>query len=69
MGRSVRRYTPEGKLDLELALKALAAQADGTTGGAWVVTPEEVLIVSRKGEIEKCIRHERHTSMVWIAGL
>jgi sugar lactone lactonase YvrE len=64
----VRRYTAEGKLDGEFKFPALATQADEATGGAWVVTGEEILRVGAKGEVLRRLKHKRSTSQVWVTG-
>src|SRR5262249_32102101 len=46
--KSVLRYTADGKLAREDNVPALAVEADRSTGNAWVVTPEEILTMSRE---------------------
>jgi hypothetical protein len=67
-GHSVRCYTPEGKLEGEYKMHALTAEADPRGGGgAWVVTPEETVLLSRKGAISSRVKHKGKTSQAWIA--
>jgi hypothetical protein len=66
-GQSVQRYTAEGKLEGEHELHALAAEADPRSGGAWVVTPDETLLLDRKGKISWRVPHKGKTSQAWIA--
>jgi hypothetical protein len=66
-GQSVERYTAEGELEGEHKLHALAAEADPRSGGAWVVTEEETLLLDRKGKIAWHVPHKGKTSQAWIA--
>jgi hypothetical protein len=66
--RSVQRYTAEGMLDAEHELKALAAESDTRSGGVWVVTPEETVLLGRDGDAKFHVKHKRETSQAWIAG-
>jgi hypothetical protein len=66
-GQSVRRYTEEGKLDGEHKMHALTAEADPRGRGAWVVTPEETVLLNRKGERSSHVKHKRKTTQAWIA--
>jgi hypothetical protein len=66
--QAVRRYTAGGELGAEHELHALAAEADARTGGAWVVTPEETLLLGRKGEVQFRVKHRGKTTQAWIAG-
>lgn len=68
VGQSVHRYTADGKLDAEHELNALAAESDARSGGVWVATPEETMLMSRKGDIPFRVRHKGITSQAWIAG-
>lgn len=65
---SVQRYTAAGKRDAEHELKALAAESDVRSGGVWVVTPEETVLLSRKGKALFRVKHNGETSQAWIAG-
>jgi hypothetical protein len=66
--QSVRRYTADGKLDAEHELNALAAESDSRSGGVWIVTPEETMLMSRKGDVPFRVKHKGKTSQAWIAG-
>lgn len=63
----VQRYTAKGELDRELEVKALAAESDARTGGVWIVTQDETLLMSRKGNAFFRIKHKGPTSQAWIA--
>ncbi len=65
--KGVRRYSAGGKLEAEHAAQALAAEADTRTGGVWVVTPDETLHLSRRGEVTFRARHKGPTSQAWLA--
>jgi hypothetical protein len=65
--RGVRRYTADGKPDGEYGVTALAAEADGRTGGVWVVTPDETLHLSRRWEVTFRVKHKGPTSQAWLA--
>lgn len=65
---SVQRYTAEGKLEAEHELKAKAAESDARSGGVWVVTAEETVLLNRKGEDLFRVKHKGETSQAWIAG-
>lgn len=65
---SVRRYTAEGKLDAEHELKALTAESDARSGGVWIVSSEETVLLSRMGEALFRVKHKGETSQAWIAG-
>jgi hypothetical protein len=65
--RSVQRYSKDGKLEVEHELNALAAQTDPAGGDVWVVTPEETLRLSQKGEVLRRAKHKGTTSQAWIA--
>jgi hypothetical protein len=67
-GRAVRRYGPDGKVDRELDLPAVTVLPDGSRGGVWVATKEEVLRVDRAGEVRARAKHARPTSHAWLAG-
>lgn len=66
--RAVRRYAPDGKLEREFPIAALAAQAEPVQGGVWVVTPHETVWLSPGGENQASVSHKRTTSQAWIAG-
>ena len=65
--KGVRRYRADGTLAAEHAATALAAEADARTGGVWVVTPDETLHLSRRGEVTFRVRHKGPTSQAWLA--
>jgi hypothetical protein len=65
---AVHCYGADGKLEAEHKLHALAAQTEPRSGGAWVVTPEETVLLSRKGESRLRVKHKGKTSQAWIAG-
>jgi DNA-binding beta-propeller fold protein YncE len=62
--KSVRRYSVEGKLEVEHKLEALTAEA--VLGGVWVVTPEETMRLSADGKPEVQMKHRAATSQAWI---
>jgi hypothetical protein len=66
MRHEVRRYTEEGKAAGAFKFHALAVQAEEATGGAWVCTNEEVLRVSKTGNVVQRLKHKKATSEVWI---
>lgn len=66
--RGVRRYAPDGKLEREFPVHALAAHAESEQGGVWVVTPHETVLLSPRGENQATVTHKRTTSQAWIAG-
>jgi DNA-binding beta-propeller fold protein YncE len=68
LGKSVRRYSAEGKLQAEHEQEALAAQVDTGSGALWVVTPNAALRLGPKGEVLKRVEHKGRTSQAWVAG-
>jgi DNA-binding beta-propeller fold protein YncE len=64
----IRRYSVDGKLEVDRKVEALAAHADPATGELWVVTPEETLRMSETGAIIKRVKHAGRTSQAWVAG-
>jgi hypothetical protein len=68
-GKSVERFSADGKSQAEHAVNALAVQVDPAGGDAWVVTPADVQKMSRKGEVTRRIPHAGNTSQAWIAAL
>lgn len=67
MRRGVQRYAPDGKLEFEHPVEALAAH--GTEqGDVWVATPDATFLLSGRGELLQSIRHKSRTSQAWIAG-
>jgi hypothetical protein len=66
--RAIHRYGPDGKADRKLDLPAIAAQPDGSPGGLWVATREEVLRVDRSGAVRARVKHAGPTSHAWLAG-
>jgi len=66
--KSVRRYSPTGKLEAELKAEALTAAADLSSADVWVVTPTEVQRMGPKGKVLKRAKHRCKTSQAWIVG-
>lgn len=67
-GTAVRRYSKEGKLELDRKVEAIAAHADSATGDLWVVTREETLRMTATGEITKRDKHVGPTTQAWATG-
>ncbi len=65
--KAVHRYSNRGVLEHSHDLKAMAVQADPETGGAWVVTEEDVLLISRSGEVKSRLPHKSRSSHSWVA--
>jgi DNA-binding beta-propeller fold protein YncE len=63
--REVRRYTADGKLDASFKLEASSAHADEATGGAWVVTNTDLVIINAKGEVQRRLPHKRESNQAW----
>lgn len=63
----LQRYTAKGELDGEHEINALAAESDARTGGVWVVTREETLLLNRKFDVSFRVKHKAPTSQAWIA--
>jgi hypothetical protein len=61
------RYSAEGRRLDDLPFEALSVDADPTTGGAWVVTREEALRVTRDGKVLTRIKHKEKTLQAWVA--
>lgn len=64
--RSVHRYMADGRLDATFKYEACCAQADEATGGAWVVTKDEVLSVNARGEVQRRVKHRAPTRQAWV---
>ncbi|HET6572227.1 MAG TPA: hypothetical protein VFG68_01385 [Fimbriiglobus sp.] len=62
--KSVRRYSADGKLEVEHKLPALAAEA--VPGGVWVVTSEETVRLTGDGKTEVRVKHKATTLQAWI---
>jgi DNA-binding beta-propeller fold protein YncE len=67
-GTGVRRYSSEGKLELDRKAEALAAHADSATGELWVVTRDETIRMDATGKIIRQIKHVGPTTQAWVAG-
>jgi DNA-binding beta-propeller fold protein YncE len=67
-GTGVRRYSADGKLELDRKVPALAAHADSATGELWVVTKDETLRLDATGKIVKQVKHVGPTTQAWVAG-
>ena len=70
LGKSVERFSGEGKSLVEHPVTALAVQIDpAAEGDIWVVTPTEVQKITPKGEVTRRLGHAGKTSQAWIAAL
>jgi DNA-binding beta-propeller fold protein YncE len=69
LGKSVERFSADGKSLAEYAVEALAVQIDPAGGNAWVVTPTEVQVMTPTGKVTKRVGHAGKTSQAWIAAL
>ena len=67
-GTAVRRYSPDGELEVERKVDALSAHADSATGDLWVVTKEETLRMAANGNITKRVKHAAQTLQAWATG-
>jgi hypothetical protein len=68
VGKAVRRYGADGKLEKEVNVAALAAQADPASGGVWVVTRRDTVLLSHQGEVVRSVPHKGETSQAWVVG-
>jgi DNA-binding beta-propeller fold protein YncE len=68
-GKSVERFSADGKPQAEFPMPALAVQVAPGEDAAWVVTRMELQKISRKGEVVKRVRHAGKTSQAWIGSL
>lgn len=69
MGKSVERFSAEGKSEAEFPMEALAVQVDPSGNDVWVVTPDDVRRLTPKGEVLGRFKHASKTSQAWIAAL
>jgi hypothetical protein len=69
IGKSVERFSAEGKSQAEHLVNPLAVQVDPAGGDARVVTPADVQKMTRNGEVTKRLNHAGKTSQAWIAAL
>lgn len=67
MRHSIERFSADGETELTLPVKALAVQVDPQGELAWVVTPDEVQLLSDQGVVIERIKHVGPTSQAWIA--
>jgi sugar lactone lactonase YvrE len=67
-GKSVERFSSEGKSEAEFAVAALAVQVDAE-GYVWVVTPTEVQRLAPNGDVTLRVNHAGKTSQAWMASL
>jgi DNA-binding beta-propeller fold protein YncE len=65
---AVRRYSPDGKLEVDRKVEALCAHADPATGELWVVTRDETVRMDATGAIIKRVKHAAPTDQAWVAG-
>lgn len=68
-GKSIERFSAEGKSQAEYPIAALAVQVDPAGGSAWMVTATEVQKMNTKGDATKQVKHASKTSQAWIASL
>jgi hypothetical protein len=68
-GKSVERFSADGKSQAEFPVAALAVQVDPAGGDVWVVTPERVQRMAPKGTVITQADHAGVTSQAWIAAL
>jgi hypothetical protein len=61
------RYSAEGRRLDDLPFEALSVDNDPSTGGAWVVTREETLRVTREGKVLTRVKHKAKTLQAWVA--
>jgi DNA-binding beta-propeller fold protein YncE len=64
----LRRYSPEGELTMDRDIPAITAHADQATGDVWVVTKDEVLRMTARGEIKKRVKHAAESLQAWAGG-
>lgn len=69
MGKSVERFSAEGKSEAEFPMEALAVQVDPSGNDVWVVTPDDIRRLTPKGEVFVRFKHASKTSQAWIAAL
>ncbi len=65
--KSVFLYSSSGRRLDEFYEPALTCEADPATGGAWVVTPMEIVRLDGSGRTVATVRHENPTDQAWIA--
>ena len=69
MGKSIERFSAEGKSEAEFPVEALAVQVDPSGNDVWVVTPDDIRRLTPKGEVLGRFKHASKTSQAWIAAL
>ncbi len=65
-GKSVRRYSADGKLEAEFPIAALSLDVDQSTRHVWVATKKEVLNIDRSGKALSRTKHSSETSSAWV---
>lgn len=65
-GKAVLRYSADLKEKDTIALDVRTLEIKGKTGNAWVVTPEEILEIDRKGKVLTRMKHKARTKQAWI---
>jgi DNA-binding beta-propeller fold protein YncE len=67
LGKSIERFSSEGKSEAEYPITALAIEVDAAGGDVWVVTPTDVQKVTSSGEVASRLDLVGRTSQAWIA--
>jgi DNA-binding beta-propeller fold protein YncE len=68
-GKSVERFSSEGKSEAEYPIAAFAVQVDPGGDGVWIVTASEVERISAKGAPLRRMSLAAKSSQAWIASL
>jgi hypothetical protein len=68
-GKSIERFSKDGKSEAEYPVAALTVQVDPDGGDIWVVTSMDVQKMTPNGDVTKRISHAGKTSQAWIAPL